>query len=88
MSQVQEGKERVIPFASRPIEKMITNDSSFKLEFLALTWAATKKFVEYLYCAPFVVYKDNNPLVCLNSAKLGAAWSKDVQHSWTVFSSK
>lgn len=45
--------------------------NSFKLEFLALTWAVTKKLAEYLYCTPFLVYTDNNPLVHLTSAKLG-----------------
>ncbi|KAK7887202.1 hypothetical protein WMY93_026823 [Mugilogobius chulae] len=75
LCQVQDGKERVIAFASRtlsPSERNDQNYSSFKLEFLALTWAVTKKFAEYLYCAPFVVYTDNNPLVHLNSAKLGS----------------
>lgn len=75
LCQIQDGKERVIAFASRSLSATERNDknySSFKLEFLALTWAITKKFAEYLYCAPFLVYTDNNPLVHLNSAKLGS----------------
>lgn len=75
LAQVQDGKEKVIAFASRslsPSEKNDKNYSSFKLEFLALTWAVTKKFAEYLYCVPFTVYTDNNPLVHLSSAKLGS----------------
>ncbi|XP_063350112.1 thy-1 membrane glycoprotein [Pelmatolapia mariae] len=51
LAQVQDGKERVIAFASRslsPSEKNDKNYSSFKLEFLALTRAVTKKFAEYL----------------------------------------
>lgn len=75
LAQVQGGKERVIAFASRslhPTERNDSNYSSFKLEFLALKWAITEKFAEYLTPAPFVVYTDNNPLVHLNSAKLGS----------------
>ena len=52
---------------------------SGKLEFLALKWAVTEQFRDYLYYAPeFVVYTDNNPLTyVLMSAKLnvtGLRW--------------
>lgn len=70
-----EGEERVIAFASRtlrPREKNYKNYSSFKLEFLALTWVVTKKFSECLYCAPFVVHTDNNSLVLSQICQLGA----------------
>ena len=45
---------------------------SGKLEFLALKWAVTQQFRDYLYYLPeFVVYNDNNPLTyVLTSAKL------------------
>lgn len=45
-----------------------------KLEFLALKWAFTEKFQDYLFYAPsFVVYTDNNPLTyVMSSAKLNA----------------
>ncbi|KAL4008817.1 hypothetical protein ACER0C_002669 [Sarotherodon galilaeus] len=45
-----------------------------KLEFLALKWAVTEKFRDYLYYAPtFTVFTDNNPLTyILSSAKLNA----------------
>ena len=33
-----------------------------KLEFLALKWAVTEHFKEYLLCQPFLVKTDNNPL--------------------------
>lgn len=55
-----------------PHRKNVKNYSSFKLEFLALVWAVTKKSAEYLHCAQFVVYTDNNPFVYLSSAKLGS----------------
>ena len=46
-----------------------------KLEFLALKWAITEQFRDYLYYAPeFTVYTDNNPLTYVpTSAKLNAA---------------
>lgn len=43
-----------------------------KLEFLALKWAVTEKFREYLLGQKCVVWTDNNPLSHLNTAKLGA----------------
>lgn len=45
-----------------------------KLEFLALKWAITEKFRDYLYYAPtFTVFSVNNPLTYfLSSAKLNA----------------
>ena len=75
LSQVQEGKERVISYASRSLKGTERNDqnySSFKLEFLALVWAVTEKFKDYLAATPFVAFTDNNPLAHLNTAKLGA----------------
>jgi len=45
-----------------------------KLDFLALKWAITEQFRDYLYYAPEVtVFTDNNPLTyVLTSAKLSA----------------
>ena len=47
---------------------------SGKLEFLALKWAVSEQFRDYLYYAPrFVVYTDNNPLTyVLTTVKLNA----------------
>jgi hypothetical protein len=45
-----------------------------KFEFLALKWAITDKFHDYLYCNTFTVITDNNPLTyLLTTAKLDAA---------------
>ena len=80
LSQVQDGKERVIAYASRslhPTERNDQNYSSFKLEFLALKWAMTEKFKDYLWGATVEVFTDNNPLVHLQSARLGA-----VEQRW------
>lgn len=51
LSQEQDGKVRPIAYASRglrPSERNVRNYSSMKLEFLALKWAMTEKFQEYL----------------------------------------
>ena len=49
------------------------NYPAHKLEFLALKWAITDQFHEYLYGGEFEVYTDNNPLTyILMTAKLDA----------------
>lgn len=75
LSQEQAGKVRPIAYASRglkPSEKNMNNYSSMKLEFLALKWAMSEKFREYLLGQKCVVFTDNNPLSYLSTAKLGA----------------
>ncbi|XP_077944044.1 uncharacterized protein LOC144388217 [Gasterosteus aculeatus] len=75
LSQEQNGKVRPIAYASRglkPTERNMANYSSMKLEFLALKWAMTEKFREYLLGHRCIVYTDNNPLSHLATAKLGA----------------
>ena len=49
------------------------NYSSAKLELLALKWAVTKKFRDYLLGLKFTVYTDNNPLAYIQTSKLGAS---------------
>ena len=76
LSQEQDGRRRPIAFASRGLrkaEKNMDNYSSMKLEFLALKWAVTEKFREYLLGHTFTVYTDNNPLSYVQTtAKLAA----------------
>ena len=82
LAQVQEGKERVIAYASRslqPAERNDANYSSFKLELLALKWAVTEKFKGYLTGSKFTVYTDNNPVAHLQTARLGA-----VEQRWVA----
>lgn len=51
-----------------------------KLEFLALKWAITEKFSDYLTGQTFSVFTDNNPLTyVLTSAKLDA-----TGHRWVA----
>lgn len=74
------GLQRPIAFASRGFrlsERNMTNYSAIKLELLALKWAMTEKFREYLLGHKVTVYTDNNPLRYLESAKLGA-----VEQRW------
>ena len=71
--QIQDGKKRVISYGSRALTKSEKNYSAFKLEFLALKWAVTEKFSDYLALKHFSVLTDNNPLTyVLTSAKLDA----------------
>lgn len=71
--QTQNNEKKVIAYASRSLSKAEKNYSAFKLEFLALKWAVTEKFSDYLLNNQFTVYTDNNPLThILTSAKLDA----------------
>ena len=77
LSQVDDqGKTHVIAYASwtlRPSERSMHNYSSAKLELLALKWAVTEKFRDYLLGLKFTVYTDNNPLAYIQTSKLGAS---------------
>ena len=71
--QTQDGQKKVIAYASRSLSKAERKYSAFKLEYLALKWAVTEKFSDYLTNNQFTVYTDNNPLThVLLSAKLDA----------------
>ncbi|CAG2202109.1 unnamed protein product [Mytilus edulis] len=75
LSQFVDGKLRVVAYASRalrPNERNMDNYSSRKLELLALTWAITEKFRDYLLGSKFTVFTDNNPLCYLQTSKLSA----------------
>ena len=77
--QLQEGQKKVISYASRGLNRAEKNYPAHKLEFLALKWAITEKFKDYLYGPnSFLVYTDNNPLTyVLTTAKLDA-----TGHRW------
>ena len=57
----EDGLDRVIGYVSQTLSKFERNYPPYKLEFLALKWAVTEQFHEYLYGGNFDVYTDNNP---------------------------
>ena len=76
--QRQDGEMKVIAYASRGLKKSETRYPAHKLEFLALKWAVTEKFHDYLYGNFCEVVTDNNPLTyVLSTAKLDA-----TAHRW------
>jgi hypothetical protein len=78
--QEQEGKERVIAYASRGLKPAERNYPVHKWEFLALKWAVTEKFHDYLCGNHFTARTDNNPLTyVLSTAKLDA-----TGHRWVA----
>ena len=78
LCQKRDGKLHVIAYASRCLKPSEVNYSAYKREYLALKWAVTDKFHDYLYGAHFEVWTDNNPLTyVLTSAKLDA-----TGHRW------
>lgn len=76
--QQNNGRLQPVAYASRGLSKSEANYPAHKLEFLALKWAVTDKFSDYLYGNHFTVLTDNNPLTyVLTTAKLDA-----TGHRW------
>ena len=76
--QKQDGVEKVLAYASRGLRPSERKYPAHKLEFLALKWAVTDKFHDYLMGTSFEVVTDSNPLTyVLSSAKLDA-----TGHRW------
>ena len=68
LSQKQEdGRFHLVAYGSRALATHEKNYHSTKLEFLALKWAITEHFEEYLLYQPFLVRTDNNPLTYIMS---------------------
>ena len=63
LSQQDENEKwHPVAFGSRELKGGEAKYHSSKLEFLALKWAVTEQFREYLQYGPFKVRTDNNPL--------------------------
>ena len=79
LCQEVDQKVRPISYASRSLSRAERNYTAHKLEYLALKWAVTDKFKDYLYSARGTrVFTDTNPLTyILTSAKLDA-----TGHRW------
>ena len=73
-----DGKWHPIAFGSRELKGGEAKYHLSKLEFLALKWAITEQFREYLQYRPFTVLTDNNPLTYVlmtpNLDALGHRW--------------
>ena len=66
LSQIQDGKERVIAYFSRQLGKALY--STIEREALAVV-SAIQEFYPYLYGFHFDLYTDHNPLVSLKTVK-------------------
>ena len=63
LSQKQvDGGFHLVAYGSQALTAHEKNYYSTKLEFLALKWAVTEHFKEYLLYQPFLVKTDNKPL--------------------------
>ena len=71
-----------VAFGSRALMPHEKNYHSTKLEFLALKWAVTEHFKEYLPYQPFLVKTDNNPLTYImmtpNPDDTGHQWIRSL----------
>ena len=68
-----DGEMKVIAYASRGLNRSEQNYPAHKREFLALKWAMSDKFRDYLLGSKVTVVTDNNPLCyILKNAKLDA----------------
>ena len=79
LSQKQpDGKWHPVAFRSLELKGAEAKYHSSKLEFLALKWAITEQFREYLQYRPFTMLTDNNPLTYIlrtpNLDTLGHQW--------------
>ena len=77
--QEQEDKKLYpVTYTSRALHGSQKNYDSSKLEFLALKWAITEQFREYLLYKPFTVRTENNPLTYImmmpNLDTMGYRW--------------
>jgi len=70
LSQIDdEGRERPIAFASKVLTGAETRYSPTELELLAIKWAVTDKFKQYLIGRKFTVYSDHEALKYLGNNK-------------------
>ena len=64
-----DGKFHPVTYASRELKGGEKKYHSSKLKFLALKWAVTDQFREYLRYRPFTVRTDNNPLTYIMTTR-------------------
>ena len=77
-----DGWFHLVAYGSQALTAHEKNYHSTKLEFLALKWAITEHFKEYLLYQPFLVKTDNNPLTYImttpNLDATGHRWVRDL----------
>ena len=66
LTQIQEGKTRVIGYASTTFNKAETQYSTIERELAAIRWALSV-FRGFIYGIPFVLYTDHRPLVYMHN---------------------
>ena len=69
LSQIDDGIERVVGYASRTINKHERNYTITELETLAVHWAVTLPFKPYLYYKEFELVTDHDTIRWLRTAK-------------------
>ena len=78
LQESDDGQYHPVAFASHELKGGEPKYHSSKLEFLALKWAVTEQFREYLQYQPFTVRTDNNLLTYIlttpNLDALGHCW--------------
>ena len=78
LQESDDGQNHPVAFASHELKGGEPKYHSSKLEFLALKWAVTEQFCQYLQYQPFTMRTDNNPLTyiltTLNLDALGHRW--------------
>ena len=78
LQESDDGQYHPVAFASQELKGGEPKYHSSKLEFLALKWAVTEQFHEYLQYQPFTMWTDNNPLTYIlmtpNLDALGHRW--------------
>ena len=75
LQRLPDGWYHPVAYTSWSLTNHECNYHSTKQEFLALKWAITEQFQEYLCWEPFVVKTDNNPLTyILTTPNLDATW--------------
>ena len=78
LQESDDGQYHPVAFASRELKGEEPKYHLSKLEFLALKWAVTEQFREYLQYQPFTICTDNNPLTYIlmtpNLDALGHRW--------------
>ena len=80
----EDGWFHLVAYGSQALTMHEKNYHSPKLEFLALKWAVTEHFKEYLLYQPFLVKADNNPLkYIMTTPNLDA-----TRHRWVSALSK